>query len=185
MTTSSTTPKSASTTPKSPSSKTTPRSEAEDIHIGLTADTRRAVVATLSGILADQHVLYIKTRNFHWNLRGGRFHTLHAFYEEQYNALAAAIDETAERVRMLGLPSSGSMREFLDLATLSEEPGRLVSGETTLALLAADHEACARTLREAIEEMDETLGDAGTADFLTGLLQQHEKTAWMLRSFLE
>ncbi len=154
------------------------------IHIGIVANNRAKVCELLAGVLADQHVLYIKTRNFHWNLVGERFHTLHAFYEKQYDALALAIDETAERIRMLGGVAPGSMKDFLEGATLTEETGALVDGEHTLNVLVKDHEACARKLREDIDLCDDKYGDAGSADFLTALLQKHEQAAWMLRSFL-
>lgn len=156
----------------------------ESIHIGLDAKTRDQSVKLLSGILADQHVLYLKTRNFHWNLTGHRFHTLHAFFEEQYDALALAIDKTAERIRMLGAASPGSMKEQLALATLKETPGKLVDGEQAIKGLLDDHEAAAREVRKAVDGAEKA-GDAGTADFLTGLLQDHESAAWMLRSFLD
>ena len=156
----------------------------EAIHIGLDARTRGKAVKLLSAILADQHVLYVKTRNFHWNLTGHRFHTLHAFFETQYEALAEAIDKTAERIRMLGSASPGSMKEFLALATLKEAQGSLVNGDHAIAALRDDHEASARELRKAVDALDEA-GDAGTADFLTDLLQSHEQAAWMLRSFLD
>jgi starvation-inducible DNA-binding protein len=166
-------------TPKSAGARTKER-----IDIGLPEKARELSVNALSAILADQHVLYLKTRNFHWNLTGHRFHTLHAFFEEQYDALAQAIDKTAERIRMLGSASPGSMKEFLARTTLSECAGALVSGEQAIAALRDDHEAAARVLRKAVDATDEA-GDAGTADFLTELLQSHEEAAWMLRSFLE
>lgn len=156
----------------------------EVIHIGLDAKVRGHAVKLLSAILADQHVLYVKTRNFHWNLTGHRFHTLHAFFETQYEALAEAIDQTAERIRMLGSASPGSMKEFLALATLKETPGALVNGDHAIAALRDDHEAAAREVRKAVDALDEA-GDAGTADFLTERLQAHEEAAWMLRSFLD
>lgn len=157
---------------------------AEDPAIGLPPANRRKAIAILSGVLADQHVLYHKTRNFHWNLTGLRFHTLHEFFEQQYNTLAEAIDQTAERIRMIGGTSPGSMSEFLKLATLKEARGALIRGEDALESLAADHAACVRSLRKAIEETDEKADDAGTTDFLTDLIRDHEKTAWMLRSHL-
>ena len=172
---------------KKKATKTAPaRADApsETLHIGLDAKTRGQAVKLLSAILADQHVLYAKTRNFHWNLTGHRFHTLHAFFETQYEALAEAIDKTAERIRMLGSASPGSMKEFLALATLHETPGALVNGDDAIVALRDDHEASARGLRKAVDALDEA-GDAGTADFLTGLLQSHEEAAWMLRSFLD
>ncbi|WP_193213707.1 Dps family protein [Luteolibacter marinus] len=156
----------------------------ESVHIGLEPEVRGQSVRLLSCILADQHVLYLKTRNYHWNLTGHRFHTLHAFFEEQYDALALAIDKTAERIRMLGAASPGSMKEQLALATLEEAPGELIDGERAITGLLDDHEAAAREVRKAVDALEEA-GDAGTADFLTGLLQDHEAAAWMLRSFLD
>lgn len=157
---------------------------AEVIHIGLDSKVRSQAVKLLSAILADQHVLYSKTRNFHWNLTGHRFHTLHEFFEKQYDTLALAIDKTAERIRMLGHASPGSMKEFLAIATLKEVPGALINGDHAIVALLADHEAAAREVRKAVDALDEA-GDAGTADFLTDILQDHEQTAWMLRSFLD
>ena len=157
---------------------------AEAPAIGLSAASRSKVIAMLSSALADQHVLYQKTRNYHWNLTGHRFHTLHVLFEIQYGELAIAIDETAERIRMLGGTSPGSMSEFLKLAELKEAPGQLINGEAALERLAADHEACIRSLRKMIETAAEKSDDAGSADFLTGLIRAHEKTAWMLRSHL-
>lgn len=169
---------------KSTPSKQPAASALEKIDIGLDIKTRETVVKHLSGILGDQHVLYLKTRNFHWNLTGARFHTLHAFFEKQYDALAQAIDDTAERIRMLGSASPGSMKELLELATLEETPGALVHGNDAIAALRDDHEAAARLLRKAVDAVEDA-GDAGTADFLTNLLQDHEQAAWMLRSFLD
>jgi starvation-inducible DNA-binding protein len=168
---------------KKQATKTATKSS-ETIRIGLDSKTLGQAVGLLSGILADQHVLYVKTRNFHWNLTGHRFHTLHAFFEAQYDALALAIDKTAERIRMLGSASPGSMKEFLALATLKEVPGALVTGDEAILALKNDHEAAAREVRKAVLLLDES-DDAGTTDFLTELLQQHEQTAWMLRSFLD
>jgi starvation-inducible DNA-binding protein len=157
---------------------------AEDPAIGLPKENLRRVTAILSRVLADQHVLYQKTRNYHWNLTGRRFLPLHELFEKQYRVLVEAIDETAERIRMLGGVAPGSMKEFLEMATLKEDPGRLIAGEDALEALAADHAAATRTLRKAIEETAEANDDAGTADFLTELIRDHEKTAWMLRSHL-
>lgn len=154
------------------------------VRIGLNAEVRKKSVTALCAVLADQHVLYIKTRNFHWNLKGARFSSLHKFFEQQYHALETAIDETAERIRMLGDASPGSMAEFLKAASLKEVPGHLLSGEEALDRLREDHEQVTRTLREAVSETGDA-GDAGTEDFLTALLRAHEEAAWMLRSYLD
>lgn len=153
--------------------------------VGLSEKAREDVAAILASMLADQHVLYIKKRNFHWNLTGGRFHSLHEHFEKLYTELALAIDETAERIRMIGCVAPGSMAEFLKLTTLKELGGELINGEDAISALLADHESCIRNLRGAIGRVELDYGDAGTADFLTELLQKHEMTAWMLRSHLE
>ena len=152
-------------------------------HLGIDADDRRGVCSILSAFVADQHVLYQKTRLCHWNLVGGRFDPLHAMFDAQYRALAEAIDATAERIRMLDGVAPASLGELGRAARLPELDGCLVEGGTALAVLLADHETCAVTLRADIERVTDH-GDVGTADLLTGLLREHEKTAWMLRSHL-
>lgn len=156
---------------------------AEKLSTGLSEDQQKNVVEALSAVLCDQHVLYIKLRNFHWNLKGPRFHSLHEFFEQQYTELALAIDETAERIRMVGGISPGSMKEFLSGASLEETDGDIVSGDEALKALVADNEAVIRDLREKAEKTEEDYGDIATADFLTELLQKHEMAAWMLRSY--
>lgn len=154
-------------------------------HIGLGKDQRTHVAQLLTHELADLHVLYQKTRMCHWNLVGGRFDPLHKMFEAQYEALAEAIDQTAERIRMLDQVSPAAMGELLAAARLTEVKGRLVTGQQALTMLLADHEAVIRTLREDIGTCEDDFDDVGTTDFLTGLLRAHEKTAWMLRSHLE
>ena len=161
---------------KSSKSKTIP-----SLNIGISPKALETSCNVLSEILGNQHVLYIKKRNFHWNLIGERFHTLHVFYEELYTGLEKAIDQTAERIRQLGGIAPGSMAEFIKLASLKETSGKLIHGEDSIELLVSDHEAVIRGLREAINAVSE---DEGTTDFLTGMLQAHEQMAWMLRSFL-
>ena len=154
--------------------------------IGIAPQNRSDVIEILKGHLADLHVLYIKTRNYHWNVVGPRFQPLHAFFEEQYEDIAKAIDEVAERIRMLQGKSPGSMAEFLKMARLCEEKaGNYPSADDMIRSLLADHEAIIRQLRKDIETTDEKDNDIGTSDFLTGLIEDHEKMAWMLRSFLE
>lgn len=154
------------------------------INIGLPDKNRSAVIKILAAHLADQHVLYIKTRNFHWNVIGPRFNDLHKFLEALYTAQAETIDETAERIRAVGGVAPGSMKEFLTLGRLRELPGQEMHADALLKALVADHEAVIRQLRQDVERVDNKLGDAGTADFLTSLMEATEKTAWMLRSFL-
>jgi starvation-inducible DNA-binding protein len=156
-----------------------------EANIGIEADSRAAVADILNRVLADQHVLYTKTRNYHWNITGRLFYSLHKLLEEQYTALAAASDEVAERARSLGAPAIGTMQEFIECASLKEQPGDYPDAETMIANLVSDHEAVIRNLRKFVEATDEKFNDMGTSDFLTGLMEQHEKLAWMLRAFIE
>lgn len=153
-------------------------------NIGLPAKAREQTAAILSKLLADEHVLYIKTRNFHWNVTGPHFSALHALFEGQYNALAETIDEIAERIRALGVHAPGSMKEFAKLARLKEAPGGALADTKMLAALLDDHEAIIRQLRADLTVTGDKLGDEGTTDFLTSLMESHEKTAWMLRATL-
>ena len=153
-------------------------------NIGLSQKNLDAVIKVLATDLADLHVIYIKTRNYHWNVQGPNFHALHLFLESQYDLLEESIDEVAERIRALGGQAPGSMKQFLALSTLSEDSKESVSAPNMLAALLADHETVATSLRNQMKEVGDTFGDDGTADFLTGLLEQHEKMAWMLRAHL-
>lgn len=155
-----------------------------NLNIGISQDNLNFVQQVLATLLADEHVLYVKTRNFHWNVQGPNFHALHLFLESQYDLLEGSIDEVAERIRSLGGIAPGSMKQYLDLARLSEHDGGPLSANEMLASLLADHEALARNLRQEVGLVQETYQDTGTADFLTGLLEQHEKMAWMLRAHL-
>ena len=154
------------------------------IEIGINANNRTAVVKMLNQLLADQHVLYIKLRNYHWNVQGMYFQPLHALFEEQYNILSVQIDDIAERVRSLGHFSPGSMQEFLDMSRLKES-GNL-NGDHNLMLknILADHEMIIQVLRQDLDAAMEDYKDAGTSDFLTALMEAHEKMAWMIRAHL-
>ena len=151
--------------------------------IGLKESARAKVLAVLDLVLADEYVLYTKTRNFHWNVVGPHFNDMHKFFEAQYGILDGHVDAVAERSRALGGRAMGSLKEFLAAARLKESVGRTLKEEIMLAELLRDHEALIRALREDVDATAR-LGDAGTADFLTGLLSEHEKMAWMLRSFI-
>ena len=155
------------------------------IDIGIKEDNRQQVVALLQPVLANLGVLYAKTRNYHWNLTGPRFHTLHLFLEEQYKQLAEAADEVAERTRSLGGFPVGTLAEFLEKSVLREEPGVRPPVDAMLENLLADHETIIKGLRADIDKCDDDLEDTGTADFLTGLMEDHEKLAWMIRAHLE
>ena len=155
------------------------------VNIGITDDNRHRVVAILNTLLADEFLLYTKTRNFHWNVTGPQFNDLHKFFEAQYEALDDTIDEVAERARALGGRAFGTLEEFRSAARLGEKPGAVPAARDMLATLLADHEALIRTLREDIATVTDRHHDVGTGDFLTGVLEQHEKAAWMLRSLLD
>lgn len=152
--------------------------------IGLDEQKRKQSVDELNKTLANESVLVNKTRKFHWDISGPQFKSLHELWDTHYETLSLRIDETAERIRMLGGYPIGTMQGFLEVATLKEQPGRIASATESVKALLADHEHIIRETRERIDATDK-LGDAGTADFLTGLIQDHEKMAWMLRSFIE
>ena len=153
--------------------------------IGLNDGQRAGVVEILNALLADEYVLYTKTRNFHWNVIGPQFNDLHKFFEAQYTELNVIVDDVAERARALGGPAAGSLAEFTKLTRLPEHPGKTLPGRTMLEALIADHETVITQLRKDLEVCTSKHGDAGTSDFLTGLMEQHEKMAWMLRAFLD
>ena len=155
------------------------------VNIGLGQKQRQGVVEILSRLLADEYLLYTKTRNYHWNVVGPQFNDLHKFFEAQYEALDDIIDDVAERARALGGRAVATLAEFLKLARLKEHPGRQLAAREMLGDLLADHEALIQTLRRDLDTAMTRHGDAGTSDFLTGLMEQHEKMAWMLRSFSE
>jgi len=153
-------------------------------NIGIADDRREGVQRILAALLADEYVLYTKTRNYHWNVVGPQFNDLHKFFETQYDALNEVVDEVAERSRTLGGPAIGTLAEMLDHARLKEHPKQYPDAKQMLTNLLADHEAIVRTLRGDLAAAMDKFGDAGTSDFLTGLMEKHEKMAWMLRSFL-
>ena len=155
-------------------------------NIGIPDGNRQSVVSILNALLADEYLLYTKTRNYHWNVTGLQFNDLHKFFEAQYEQLDETVDEVAERARALGGRAAGSLEEFRKLARLSEDViGKVPAARDMLANLLADHEALVRSLRADVDAVTDKHNDTGTADFLTGLLERHEKSAWMLRSFLE
>lgn len=152
--------------------------------IGLSQSSRTKVLRLLERALSDLSVLSQKTRNFHWNVQGPRFNDLHKFFEAQYETLEGEIDETAERSRALGGRALGTMKELLGSARLREAaPGRVPSADAMLLELLRDHEALVRALREDADACG-AAGDKGTEDFLIGMMEEHEKMAWMLRSFV-
>ncbi len=154
------------------------------IHIGLNATGREAIASALAVLLADEHVLYIKLRNYHWNVTGLQFKPLHELFEEQYTLLAEAIDDIAERIRSLGYFTPGDMGTFKSISRLGETGHLNGDAETMLQNVLQDQETLIRALREDIDKADNQYQDAGTADFLTGLMEEHEKMAWMLRAHM-
>ncbi len=156
----------------------------EKIDIGIHEGNRESVAYSLNTLLADEHVLYIKTRNYHWNVKGLYFRSLHSFFEEQYDELEEIIDDLAERIRTIGHFAVGSMKDYIQLARLLETNHLDGSAETMLENLLADHETIIRIARKDLEEQAEKFKDAGTSDFVTAIMEKHEKMAWMLRSYL-
>jgi starvation-inducible DNA-binding protein len=155
------------------------------LNIGLSEEQREGVVAILNTVLSDEYLLYTKTRNYHWNVVGPQFHDLHKFFEAQYNTLNEIVDDVAERARTLGGNAFGTMAEFLKHTRLKEHAGYYPDDRGMIAALLADHEALIRHLRVDLETCADKYHDMGTNDFLTGLMEQHEKMAWMLRALLE
>lgn len=153
------------------------------IDIGLDDKDRMEIAEGLSHLLADTYTLYLKTHNFHWNVTGPMFNTLHQMFETQYNELWAAVDSIAERIRALGVFAPGSYRQFAELSTIPEVEG-VPSAEDMLRQLVMGQEAVVRTARK-IFPIAEAAKDEPTVDLLTQRMQMHEKTAWMLRSMLE
>ncbi len=150
--------------------------------IGISADDRAEIAAGLSRLLADSFNLYLMTHNFHWNVTGPMFNTLHLMFEEQYNELWMAVDMVAERIRTLGYPAPGTYSEFAKLASIKEVVG-VPAATDMITLLVEGHEAVCRTARALLAPAD-AAADESTADLVTQRLQIHEKTAWMLRSLL-
>jgi starvation-inducible DNA-binding protein len=153
------------------------------IDIGLTEKNRAKIAAGLSGLLADSYTLYLMTHNFHWNVKGPMFNSLHQMFMTQYSEQWAALDQIAERIRALGYPAPGTYAQFSKLATIKEVEGVPLALDMVRHLVAAQ-EATARTARKLLPVVDEA-DDQPTADLLTQRLDVHEKTAWMLRSLLE
>ena len=153
-----------------------------DIDIGISKKDRKTIAEGLAKLLADTYTLYLKTHNFHWNVEGPMFNTLHLMFETQYNELALAVDAIAERIRALGHPAPGSYAAYSKLSSIKEETG-VPKAEDMIKQLVEGQESVARTARAVFPAADKA-GDEPTADLLTQRLQIHEKTAWMLRSLL-
>jgi starvation-inducible DNA-binding protein len=154
-----------------------------EIDIGIPSEQRTAIAEGLSRLLADTYTLYLKTHNYHWNVTGPMFQTLHTMFMTQYTELSLAVDDVAERIRALGHPAPGSYAAFARLSSIAEEESVPPSREM-IANLVRGHEAVTRTARQ-IFPVAETAGDEPTCDLLTQRMQVSEKTAWMLRSLLD
>jgi len=154
-----------------------------EINIGISESDRKKIADGLSKVLADTYMLYLKTHNYHWNVTGEHFHSLHEQFEEQYTELAAAIDEIAERIRALGHRAPASFREYNEITTIEEDNVQPKAMEM-VRRLAVDNETVLRTARQALPACEEA-GDEASIDLITERLHTHSKTAWMLRSHLE
>jgi len=153
--------------------------------IDISEKKTKEVVILLNTLLSDEYLLYTKTRKAHWNITGNNFNEMHKFFENQYDALDIIIDDIAERIRALGHYAAGSLKDFLKSTRLSEKNDDFAGQKQIVQTLLEDHELIIRALRKDIVAVDAEWKDLGTADFMTGLLEQHEKMAWMLRSYLQ
>lgn len=154
----------------------------DSLNIGISASNSKKVADELNQILADEFILYVKTLKIHWNIEGRDFHALHIFLDEQYHQLQKIIDAVAERIRKVGHFANGSMKQFMADASLKELSETGSVSENSLRELATDHEAIIRKMRTLIDDFEEKYDDAGSSDFITGIMKQHEEMAWMLRS---
>ena len=154
-----------------------------DINTGINETDRTEIAAGLSRLLADSYTLYLQTHNFHWNVTGPMFQTLHLMFEQHYTELALAVDIIAERIRALGMHAPGTYAEFVRLSSIQEVSGVPKAGDM-IRLLVNGHEAVVRTARSILPLVDKA-ADEASIDLLTQRMQLHEKTAWMLRSLLE
>ena len=156
-----------------------------EIDIGLSEESLNGVIQILNNVLCDEYVLYTKTRNYHWNVIGPQFHDRHEFFQEQYEILDEIIDEVAERTRQLNGKSLGTLQEFVEYSRIKESPGEYPDDMKMISNLLSDHEKIIKTLRKNADECEEPYHDMGTNDFLIGIMEKHEKMAWMLRAHLE
>ena len=156
--------------------------KSETAEIGIKKSNRKAVVEMLEQLLADEFLMYTKYRNAHWNVEGHDFHTKHVYFEEEYGKLETILDAVAERIRMLGFYSPGSMKRFIELSQLDENGPEQNDSISFMEILLEDHQKVIAFIRKSVGENAEEHNDEGTADFITGIMQQHEEMAWMLRA---
>jgi starvation-inducible DNA-binding protein len=154
-------------------------------YIGITDENRQAVAIQLSKLLADEYVLYTKTRNAHWNVEGPDFHSMHLFFESQYEQLDDIMDGVAERIRSIGHYAPATLKSFLNLTHLTEQLDSKNDSLTFLKELLEDHFSIIEFIRGNIEPFASKYGDYGSSDYITGLMEQHEKLAWMLKAHLK
>ena len=173
-------------TSATPAASPATTSMAPGVDIGISDKDRKKISQDLATFLSDSFTLYLKTHNFHWNVTGPMFNSLHAMFMDQYTEQWNALDETAERIRALGYNAPGSYAEFIKLSTITEEPGltKAPDWQDMVRQLVEGNEAVCRTARKALRHADDA-GDDPTVDLLTQRLQVHEKNAWMLRSLLQ
>ncbi|MDE3235896.1 MAG: DNA starvation/stationary phase protection protein [Bacteroidota bacterium] len=152
--------------------------------IGISEKNMQAVAKKLNQVLADEYVLAAKIRNYHWNVECANFMEMHKFYEDMYNAIDEVIDAIAERVRMLGHYAEGRLKDFLALTSLTENESTN-NPKKQLQNLLSDHETIIKSLRKDITDFTDKYKDHGNADFVTGLMEQHEKWAWFIRAYLK
>nr|WP_294861634.1 DNA starvation/stationary phase protection protein [uncultured Fluviicola sp.] len=155
------------------------------LDIGITDKNLKGIHELLNKVLADGSILYIKLRKFHWNLSGDNFMELHLLFEAQYTEVAIGIDEVAERISTLGGVAIGTTSEFASASQLKETPGKVPDIQGMLKELVGDHEKIVRALRKGVDDSDKKYSDMGTSDFLTALMQKHEKMAWKLRKYFK
>lgn len=153
-------------------------------NIGIKEEDLKEITLFLNTLLADEYLLYTKTRNYHWNITGDNFIELHKLYEKQYEEIEEILDLVAERVRYLGHYSQGRLKDFLKITHL-EEQEYTSDQKVQFKNLLQDHESIIISIRKTISKIDEEYHDAGTADFITGVMEQHEKMAWFLRSYFK
>ncbi len=153
-------------------------------NIGITESDTKKVAEELNKVLADEFILATKTHNYHWNIEGSNFMEMHKFYEDLYDQLDEIIDEVAERIRAIGHYAEGRLSDFLKITHLTE-PEYTTDQKVQLQNLLGDHETVIKNLRKLTELFQEKCKDAGSADFVTGLMEKHEKMAWFIRSYLK
>jgi starvation-inducible DNA-binding protein len=153
-------------------------------YIGISDENRQAVAVQLTKLLADEYVLYTKTRNAHWNVEGPDFHSMHLFFESQYEQLDEIMDGVAERIRSIGHFAPATLKSFLSLTHLTEVVDSKNDSLTFLKELLEDHSSIIEFIRGNIEPFASKYGDYGSSDYITGLMEQHEKLAWMLKAHL-